>query len=42
MRVAQADEILKLEGIKAAKLNNMKNIGIHEKYMAELARKKIN
>ena len=41
MRVAQADEILKLETIKHQKLNYLQNMGINNKYMADLERKKI-
>ena len=39
--MGQADEILKLETIKMNKLQQMKNIGISDKYAGELAKKKI-
>lgn len=35
------DERLKVEGIKKQKLASLKDIGIEEKYQAELAKKKI-
>lgn len=41
LRVAQADEILKLETIKANKLNELQNYGIQQKYIGELQRHKI-
>ena len=41
LRVAQADEILKLETIKANKLNELKGYGISDKYIGELSRHKI-
>lgn len=41
LRVAQADEILKLETIKANKLKELQGHGISEKYMGELTRHKI-
>ena len=41
IRVAQADEILKLETIKTNKLNEMQQVGISDKYQSELARRKI-
>jgi hypothetical protein len=39
--MAQADEILKLENIKQNKLNQLKELGIANKYMSDLERKKI-
>ena len=36
------DERLKVEGIKVKKLNTLKEIGIEEKYQAELAKKRIH
>lgn len=41
MRMGQADEILKLETIKMNKLQQMKQIGIIDKYAGTLAKKKI-
>lgn len=41
LRVAQADEILKLETIKTNKLNELKGYGINDKYLGELSRHKI-
>lgn len=41
MRMGQADEILKLESIKMNKLQQMKAIGISDKYTIELAKKKV-
>jgi len=35
------DERLKVEGIKGEKLQGIKDLGIAEKYMADLAKKKI-
>jgi hypothetical protein len=41
IRVAQADEILKLETIKQNKMNQMRQMGISDKYQSELNKKKI-
>lgn len=41
VRMAQADEILKLETIKQNKLAMLGTIGISSKYQAELQKKKI-
>ena len=41
IRISQADEILKLETIKANKLQNLGQLGIQSKYLSELQKKKI-
>ena len=41
LRLAKADEILKLETIKTNKLNNLQRLGIEDKYLSELERKKV-
>ena len=41
VRQKMADEILKLETIKDNKLNQMKTIGINDKYQTDLKSKKI-
>lgn len=41
LRIAKADEIMKLETIKQSKLSNLSGLGIENKYLSELERKKI-
>ena len=41
LRIAKADEIMKLETIKQNKLQNLSSLGIENKYLSELERKKI-
>ena len=41
LRVQQADEVLRLETIKANKLKELETSGVEGRYMSDLQRKKV-